>query len=276
MGIGEKTNGYSRRVNMFYVTIFFQYVAQYMKTRLQYRMDLFVEMISDLLFQAVNLIFILVVFGHTQLLSGWNQYEIIFIYGFFLVPYAFFSSFFNIWDFNERYIVKGEMDRILTRPIHSLFQVILERMELESLFGVITGLVIMFYSGSQLGLTINWLDPILFVLFVIGGTLVYAGIFVALASIGFWSDAKTSIMPMMYNIGNYGRYPVDIYNKAIRFVLTWILPFAFVGVYPSAYFLGKEEWYYFSFLTPLIGFAFFFFSIFLWNEGVKRYRGAGN
>jgi hypothetical protein len=30
-------------------------------------------------------------------------------------------------------------------------------------------------------------------------------IFVALASIGFWSDAKTSIMPMMYNIGNYGK-----------------------------------------------------------------------
>lgn len=261
---------------MFYVQMFFRYVAQYMKTRLQYRTDLFVEIGSDLLFQAVNLVFIIVVFGHTQALSGWNRDEIIFIYGFFLVPYALFSSFFNIWDFNDRYIVKGEFDRILTRPIHSLFQVILERMELESLFGVITGLAVMSYAGNRLGITIHWYDPFLFLIFVIGGALVYAGIFIILASIGFWSDAKTSIMPMMYNIGNYGRYPVDIYNQVIRFVLTWILPFAFVGVYPAAFFLQRTEWYIYSYLTPLIGCVFFIVSITIWNTGVKRYRGAGN
>ncbi|MBM7097760.1 ABC-2 family transporter protein [Bacillus sp. H-16] len=261
---------------MFYVSIFFQYASQYMKTRLQYRSDLVVELFSDLLFQAVNLIFILVVFGHTTLLSGWSREEIIFIYGFFLVPYAIFSSFFNIWDFNDRYIVKGEMDRVLTRPIHSLFQIIIERMELESMFGVITGVAIMFYAGSQLGLTISWYDPFMFLLMVAGGSLIYAGIFIILASISFWSDSRTDIMPMMYNIGNYGRYPVDIYNQVIRYVLTWILPFAFVGVYPAAFFLGRDEWYFYAFLTPVMGLIFISISVFAWNEGVKRYRGAGN
>ncbi|MFP7486746.1 ABC-2 family transporter protein [Priestia filamentosa] len=261
---------------MFYFSIFFQYIGQYMKTRLQYRADLFVEILSDLLFQAVNLVFILVVFGHTQLLHGWSRDEIIFIYGFFLVPFAIFSTFFNIWDFNERYIVKGEMDRILTRPIHSLFQVILERIELESLFGAVTGLAVMIYAGSLLDLPFHWYDPFIFLLFVIGGALVYGGIFISLATIGFWSDARTSIMPTMYNIGNYGRYPVDIYNNVIRYILTWILPFAFVGVYPAAYFLKREEWYWYSFLTPVVGLAFFILSIVLWNTGVKRYRGAGN
>jgi ABC-2 type transport system permease protein len=261
---------------MFYLSIFFQYVGQYMKTKLQYRADMFVELLSDLLFQGVNLVFILVVFGHTQFLSGWSREEIIFIYGFFLVPYALFSAFFNIWDFNERYIVNGEMDRILTRPIHSLFQVILERMELESLFGAITGMIVMGYAASKLNLTFHWYDPLIFMVMVIGGALVYGGIFISLASIGFWSDAKTSIMPTMYNIGNYGRYPVDIYNRVIRFVLTWILPFAFVGVYPSAYFLGRSEWYGYAFLTPFVGIVFFGLSVMLWNSGVKRYRGAGN
>ncbi|HWO98098.1 MAG TPA: ABC-2 family transporter protein [Bacillus sp. (in: firmicutes)] len=261
---------------MFYLSMFVQYIAQYMKTRLQYRADMFVEMLSDLLFQGVNLIFILVVFGHTQFLNGWSREEIIFIYGFFLVPFALFSSFFNIWDFNERYIVKGEMDRILTRPIHSLFQVVLERMELESLFGGFTGIAIMAYASFKLQLSFHWYDPFIFILFVVGGALVYAGIFVSLASIGFWSDARTSIMPTMYNIGNYGRYPVDIYNRVIRYVLTWILPFAFVGVYPSAYFLKRTEWYGYAFLTPVMGLIFFALSIVLWNTGVKKYRGAGN
>jgi ABC-2 type transport system permease protein len=261
---------------MFYVSMFFQYLSQYLKTRLQYRADVFVEFLSDLLSQAINLIFILVVFGHTSLLNGWTRDEIIFIYGFFLVPFALFSAFFNIWDFNERYIVKGEMDRILTRPIHSLFQIILERIELESLLGAITGLAIMFYAGDRLGLDVKWIDPIIFIIFVIGGALVYGGVFVMIACISFWADARTSIMPMMYNISNYGRYPVDIYNKVIRFVLTWILPFAFVGVYPATYFLGKEEWFVYAFLTPFIGVSFFTLSVFLWNQGVKKYRGAGN
>ena len=130
--------------------------------------------------------------------------------------------------------------------------------------------------ASNLGLDLSWYDPILFVLFAVGGALAYASIFVIIASIGFWSDSKTSIMPMMYNIGNYGRYPVDIYNKVIRFILTWVLPFAFVGVYPASYFLGKEEWYLYSFATPIIGIVFFTVSVFIWNQGVKKYRGAGN
>ena len=175
---------------MFYVAIFFQYVSQYLKTRLEYRADFIVEILSDLLNQAVNLVFIFVVFGHTQLLSGWSRDEIIFIYGFFLVPFALFSAFFNIWDFNDRYIVKGEMDRILTRPIHSLFQVIIERMELEALFGLVTGFIILFYAGSNLGLDLAWYDPILFLLFVVGGALAYACIFVIIACIGFWSDCE--------------------------------------------------------------------------------------
>ncbi|MFC0562292.1 ABC transporter permease [Halalkalibacter alkalisediminis] len=261
---------------MFYISIFFQYASQYLKTRLTYRVDTIVEIFSDLLFQAVNLIFILVVFGHTTFLIGWNREEIIFIYGFFLVPYALFSSFFNIWDFNERYIVKGEMDRVLTRPIHSLFQIIMERMELESLFGVMTGLAIMYYAGTSLGLTYAWYDLFIFIAMVMGGAFIYAGIFISLASIGFWSDSRTDIMPMMYNIGNYGRYPVDIYHRVIRYILTWILPFAFVGVYPAAYFLQREEWYVYAFLTPVMGVIFLTMAVLLWNTGVKKYRGAGN
>jgi ABC-2 type transport system permease protein len=261
---------------MFYVNIFLQYTGQYLKTKLQYRANFFLSFLSDLMAQAVNLIFILLVFNHTSFIEGWNRDEIVFIYGFFLVPFALFASFFNIWDFNDRYIVKGEFDRILTRPIHSLFQVVLEKMELESLLGAITGLIIMIYAGTNLEISLAWYDPLLFLLMAFGGMLVYAGIFIALASIGFWSDARTSIMPLMYNIGNYGRYPINIYHPIIRFVLTWILPFAFVGVYPAAYFLRRSEWYLYSFLTPIMGLFVFILSVFIWNQGVKKYKGAGN
>ena len=85
-------------------------------------------------------------------------------------------------------------------------------------------------------------------------------------------------MPLMFNIQNYGRYPVNIYNKTIRFVLTWLLPFAFVGVIPAAYFLEKkaDDLSQLAMLTPVVGIVVFAIGLLSWNLGVKRYRGAGS
>jgi len=261
---------------MFYLNLFTDYLKQYLKTKMVYRMDFVNEVISNFIFQIVNLVFILVVFQHTSFIQGWSRDEIIFIYGYFLIPYAFYSTFFNLWDFQERYIIRGEMDRILTRPAHNLFQVMLENMEPESLAGAVTGFIIMGYAAYHLDLQIAWYDPFMFILLVVSGMFIYGGVYTAIAAIGFFSDSKTGLSPMIFNIQNYGRYPVDIYNKTIRFLLTWILPFAFVGVYPSSFFLKREELYYYVWLTPVMAILFFSIGLYVWNLGVRHYKGAGS
>jgi len=261
---------------VFYVRIFLQYVEQYLKTRLVYRWDFLAQFLTDLSFQAVNLVFILVIFSHTTSIKGWTREEVIFIYGYFLVPFAVFTAFFNLWEFNERYIIKGEMDRVLTRPVHSLVQVMLETMAPESLAGSLVGLLIMGWAAARMDLQWTVWDIPLFVIFVIGGVLIYGGIYIALTSISFFSDSKTDIQPIMYNIGNYGRYPVNLYHRIIQFVLTWVLPFAFVGFYPASYLLDRDHWKWLAFLTPAVGVVYFSFGVFCWNWGVRHYRGAGN
>lgn len=256
--------------------IFADYLGQYFKTRLAYRADFLGDLVSNLISELINLVFIVVVFSHVPLMKDWTRDEIIFIYGFFLVPYALFSMFFGFWDFNERYIIRGEMDRILTRPIHNLAQVCLESIAPDRIFGVISGLIIMGYAAIQLDLSFTWYDPFLFVGLSISGALIYGGVYTAISAISFFSDSRTGITPMIYNIQQYGRYPVDVYNKVIRFVLTYILPFAFVGVYPAAYFLRKETWYGYAAMTPVMGVIFFTIGVLVWNFGVSKYRGAGS
>ncbi len=261
---------------MFYLSIFSNYFKTYMKTKLTYRADFWIEIISDLMFQAMNLFFILVVFQHTDLLGGWSRSEIIFIYGYFMIPYGIFSCFFNLWNFSDRYVIKGEMDRILTRPVYNLMQLILENIDPSSLFGAFTGFLIMMYAWMHMDMSLSWMDPFVFVLLVVGSTMVYGGIYIALTAISLFSDSRTGILPLMWNIQNYGRYPVNIYNKAIRILLTWILPFAFVGVYPAAYFLDQDITKSFSLLTPIVGAVFLALGVTFWNWGVRNYRGAGS
>jgi ABC-2 type transport system permease protein len=260
----------------FTLSLFREYIGNYLKVKLTYRADFWVEVLSDLLFSAMNLIFIFVVFQHTPSLGDWTEAEVVFVYGYFMIPFGLFGTFFNLWNFSERYIVKGEMDRVLTRPAHSLAQIMLENVDPPSLIGSFVGLVIMASAWSTLGLPFDWYDPLVLFLMVLGSVLIYAGLYTALAAISFYSDAPTGIVPLMFNIQNYGRYPIQIYNKAIRFLLTWILPFAFVGVYPASFFLDRHGDLTMSLLTPAVGVVVCAFGMLVWNHGVKRYRGAGS
>ena len=261
---------------MYYIGLIWEYLKNYMKTRLTYRADFWVEIISDLLFQATNLIFIFVVFRHTDNLGGWSEAEVLFVYGYFMVPYGIFSCFINLWGFSERYIVKGEMDRILTRPAHNLFQILLENVDPPSLVGSFIGLIIMIFSGAEMGLVLEWWHIPALIILALSSVLIYAGIYTTLTSLSFYSDAPTGILPLMYNIQGYGRYPVTIYNRAIQVLLTWIIPFAFVGIYPAALFLDRAEMHRMALLTPVMGLVFATIGLTLWNFGVKRYRGAGS
>lgn len=256
--------------------LFWHYLKQYMKTRLVYRWDFIAQFFTDLLFQAVNLIFILVIFAHTTQLNGWTQGEVLFIYGYFLIPWSFFMAFINLWTFNDQYIIQGELDRVLTRPVHSLLQVLMENVTPESLIGAINGLIVMAWGMSTMNITWSWYDPILLILFVIGGVFVYAGINIALASISLYSDSKTDIQPIMFNVGNYGRYPINIYHRIVQIILTWVFPFAFVGFYPASFFLGRDEWQWLALITPVVGVIYLLIGLYCWNRGIRHYRGAGN
>lgn len=259
-----------------FVSLFLEYLKQYIKTRFIYRWDFLVQFVTDILFQGLNLIFILVIFSHTPNLKGWSQAEVIFIYGYFLIPWAFFATFFNIWTFHDRYIIQGELDRVLVRPVHSLLQVLMENMTPESLLGVINGLIVMIWSMSFLDLQWQWVDLLLFFLFVLGGVAIYGGVNVAIMSISLFTDSKNDIQPIVFNVGNYGRYPVNLYHRVVQIVLTWFLPFAFVGFYPASFFLERQEWREFALLTPVVGILVLALGVFCWNRGIRHYRGAGN
>lgn len=261
---------------MHYFHLLGEYFKNDIKTRLTYRADFWIELASNLLFQMTYLILIFVIFMYTPTLAGWSREELIFVYGYFMIPFGIFSCFFNLWGFSERYIVKGEMDRILTRPVHNLFQILLENVDPPSMIGSIIGAVIMSICGERLGLYFGIVELLMMLMMLMGSVLLYFGIYVALTSISFYLDAPIAILPLVWNVQNYGYYPLAIHNRFIQLLLTWILPFAFIGIIPASYFIKGKGMEQIALLTPLVGALFFFIGITLWNGGVRRYRGAGS
>ena len=272
---GVNVGRVQRLVHHFRIGIY--YALQALKMRLEYRMDFFMECLAALMQQAAGLITLKFLFNNFHALKGWSQDEVFFIYGFSLIPMALFDAFaMNFYMFSDKYIVQGEMDRLLLRPLSSLFQLFLEGISFDFLADLTLGTIVLTHAWRIVGPPITPLVALQFVLCVLGGWGVLVGVFLSLTSISFWTEDRVTLLPPVYNLFSFARYPLDIYRPFIRILLTWIIPFGFVAFYPSAAFMHKEATFgVLAKIAPLMGVLLLTIGALIWRTGVQRYSGAG-
>lgn len=260
-----------------YLRLFGQYFIQYCKVRLEYRADLIVSVVATLVATGLGIALVLILFGGDRVVAGWSSDEILFLYGFGLIPLALFNTIsVNLYYFGQIYIIEGKFDRVLLRPVHSLFQVMSEQFRLEALSDALVGLAVVVYAGLQLNLNFGPLEIVAGVAAVICGFTIYLAVFLLLTCVSFWVEDRVGIIPPVYNLLTFGRYPLDIYNPLIKVLLSWVIPFGFAAFYPSAKFLGHDEYASYFSVMPLVAVAFLAVAVVVWNRGVKNYASTGS
>jgi ABC-2 type transport system permease protein len=260
-----------------HLRLFALYFAQYAKVRLAYKADFFIAFFSSMAATVIGFGFVLVLFTKIPQLQGWSFYEILFLYAFSLVPLGLFNVVsWNLYEFGDMYIIQGRFDRILLRPVNSLFQVIFEKFRIESLQEVVTGLAVIGICTQHLHLGWSLTDYGWFAIMVACGAVIYLSVFLILTSVAFWFEDRIGIVPPVFNMLTFGRYPLTIYSVFIQFMLSWIIPFAFASFYPTTHFLGRQEFTGYFYLTPLVAAAFFTLAVAVWNRGVMNYSSTGS
>ena len=254
------------------------YALQALKMRMEYRMDFFVECLAALMQQLAGLATLLFMFENFHALKGWSKPEVFFIYGFSLIPMALFDAFaMNFYMFSDKYIVQGEMDRLLLRPLSALFQLFLEGISFDFLADLSLGIAVLVYAWKDVGPELSFAVVLQFIVCAFGGWGVLTGVFLTLTSIAFWTEDRVTIMPPVYNLFNFARYPLDIYRPFIRILLTWVIPFGFVAFYPATAFLEKGAVFHdLSSIVPLAGALLLAIGCLVWRVGVRRYSGAAS
>ena len=253
------------------------FVAQYMKNLMEYKVDFLTGAISFLLGQVIQIAFLSIIFSQIPNLIGWEFNEILFIYGFSLLPKGLDHLLFdNLWSVGYFIVRKGDFDKYLTRPINSLFYVIAEKFCVDAFGELLIGLVLVVYSVIQLRLTISWYMIPLFIIAVVFATLIYTAIKIATSAIAFWTKASGHITHMFYMTNDFSKYPTTIYNKFVRIVITYIIPFAFTAFYPASYFLTGENPLFCIGGTVVASVVLFSIAVFIWNKGIKAYESAGS
>jgi ABC-2 type transport system permease protein len=253
------------------------YFTQYAKVRVSYRADFLIGLATSLAATLFALGFVFVLFGKIPRLAGWRFEEVLFLYGFSLIPYGLFNVLsLNLYEFGSTYIMEGKFDRVLLRPIGSLFQVLFENFRIESLHEAFTGLLVVAWASRRLGIHWNLLDATLLLLFGLCGGVIYIAVFLLLTTVSFWFEDRIGIHPPVWNMIAFGRYPLSIYSSYIQFFLSWIIPFGFASFYPSVRLLDRAEFRHYAALVPVVAAAFLGLALFAWNQGVRRYASTGS
>ncbi len=256
--------------------LFFDYFSQYAKVRVSYRGDFFISLGTSFAATIFSLLFVVVLFQKVPQLAGWRFEEVLFLYGFSLIPYGIFNVFSpNLYDFGNNYIIEGKFDRVLLRPLSSLFQVLFETFRIESLQEVVTGTFCMWWATRHLALT--WTVTKFGMLFFFGlcAGIIYISVFLILSSVSFWFEDRIGVHPPVWNVINFGRYPLSIYNGMVQFFLCWIIPFGLASFYPSVRMLGRTVSPQYLPLVPVVALVFLALAISLWNFGTRHYSSTG-
>lgn len=261
------------------IRIYSGYFARFLIARMEYKVDFFFSMLSNLLATAMGMVFIIFLINGESIKSiqGWTRDEVLFIYGYSMIPMAVFGTFaFNLYQFGDKYVIQGQFDRVLLRPLNSLFQVLFESFNLESIGTLLTGLAVVLYTSMKMGHSFGIAESLWLVLSAISGGIIMISVFVIVSAASFFFEDRMGIAAPVYNLSNFGRYPLPIFGKVIQFILSWIVPFAFVSFFPATFFLRREGFELLCFFSPVMAVITAFVASVVWRAGIKRYGSVGN
>jgi ABC-2 type transport system permease protein len=256
--------------------LFGEYFAQYLKVRVGYRADFLVSLATSTAANLFAFAVVLILFQRATL-PGWRFEEIVFLYGFSLIPYGLFNVLsMNLYEFGNTHIMEGKFDRVLLRPVNSLFQVLFENFRIESFFEAFTGVVIVIWASVHMHIHWRVESVLLLILFSVCGGIIYVSIFLLLSTFSFWFEDRVGVHPPFWNLLAFGRYPMSIYAGYIQFFLSWIVPFGFATFYPGARLLAHGDFRHSAALIPVVAIVCATVAIFAWSRGVRHYSSTGS
>jgi ABC-2 type transport system permease protein len=227
---------------MRYLRLLRLYAANSLQLDLEYRADFGINVVTALISLGAGWIVLDVMFAHAENFGGWTFHEALALFGIYLV---FEEFIYGILTLNlsrlPQLIQSGDLDFILLKPVDSQFQVSLRRLPLVSLPTGLFGLGILAYAATALGTLTLGNALLTAVLFMSGVVIIYA-LWVMLLTTAFWFVKVENITEIFNAFFAAGRFPVSAFPSWVRFLLTFIVPIAFITIVPASAAVGRLTW----------------------------------
>jgi ABC-2 type transport system permease protein len=263
------------------LALYVRLVSAQVRSQLQYRLSFALDLTGAFLIAFIDFAAILIIFENVPQLEGWTLHEVAFLYAATSVSFAFVDLVIGHLDLFPRMIREGTFDVVLTRPRGSLLQVVASDFALRRVGKAVQGVLV--FGFALTGLDIDWdAGRVAMVgLMVVAGAVIFAAVWIAGATIAFWTvDGGEFTNAFTYGGNFLTQYPISIYGEWVRRFLAFVIPMAFVCYFPALYVLDKGDPLgfprAFQFASPLVAVAAAAVAGVVWTFAVRRYRSVGS
>ncbi|MFN2459279.1 MAG: ABC transporter permease [Candidatus Velthaea sp.] len=261
--------------------VYRQYWRVNILTTLEYRENFLMWFAFTFVYHGTAIAALWVVLNSFPSMNGWSFRDMAFLYSLWMMSHALHNTLFNAVNDIPEHIRDGEFDRLLVRPLDTLFQTITTPGQIfpdELILAVTFFVVASVFSGVRVDAVFVLFVPLI----VIGGALIDLAISLIIATVAFWFIKVDALRWIALQLEQeFTRYPISIYSRGVRLMLAFVFPFAFMNYFPAAYFLHKADTGLslppaVGLLTPLIGVVFLSLAYAFWRLGLNRYQGVGH
>lgn len=240
-----------------------------------YRANFLTAMVTDVVWMGVELTLFTVIYSNVPVLAGWRREQVYFMLGIFFASDALFTTFFqrNFWQFSDL-VNKGELDILLTKPVHPLFLALSRWINLTAAVNIVLGLGIAIRYAESAGFAGGWRWGLVVFWLLVGMTTQLLLRFTFSIWI-FWTERSFALSRLYYQFFAFATKPDTIYPKMIRYLILTAMPFAFISSVPTrALLFGLSKQEYAGVAAVLV--SFFAVNAALWSRGLRRYQSASS
>jgi ABC-2 type transport system permease protein len=260
-----------------HLRIYLHYFKLFLKTRLVYKWDASLSMLNNFLSLASSIAIIIFLFTQIESLNGWSFWELIFLTSFFRVALSITNFLFFAPVFlGEDFIVPGDLDRVLLRPLNPLFQVYSDKINIHSFAEATAAFLVGLYSLYKISWSLSAEKLLFGISSLLSSTILLTAIFLFLGSMAFWTGRSRSFFTIVWRVRDLAQYPLKIYPGALKSILTTLIPVAFASFYPATFLLEKQASIYLQLSSLIAGPFFFLLAYQFWRIGLSRYSSTGS
>ena len=181
----------------------------------------------------------------------------------------------------EDFIVHGDLDRFLIRPVPVLLQALADRRQNGTRMPrLLYNVGLLFFAAAQAGVAWTPLKLAALVVLLASGVAVRTGVSLALTSVSFWTKRFSHPYELVSAVENkFLDYPLKIFGPGVQLALTVGLPLAFVNYVPASFVLDRTDELLFSpalvLMAPVAAALTLAAAVTVWRGGLRAYESTG-
>ena len=220
------------------------------------------------------LLFLIILQTRTRGIESYTLWQIIFFYATFnlvdTLPQLLFREAYRF----RSYVVSGEFDFFLTKPISPLFRSLLGGSDILDLSMLLISVAFIVFAATQIT-GITPLGVFAYLVLIINAFIIAMSLHIIVIAVGVLTTEVDNTIMLYRDLTQMGRVPVDIYREPLSWIITFVVPVGIMMTFPAKAMMGLLS-LQFILIAVLASVVFLTLSLSFWKFSLKNYSSVSS